>query len=403
MNFYKKWDNSVEMKNVHSKQLYYLVIAGMFCLTIAMGIGRFAYTPLLPLMQEAEQFSSILAGNLASVNYIGYFVGALVAGMFLKRSTNRLFLFLLLNLATTLFMGATANTVIWMALRFFSGLTSGLVFVFASSIVIDEISKVGKSSLSGILYGGVGLGIFLSGLLVSLLPNASFWEIGWYVLGGLCISLFIFIVLGFRGISGEIVAVKQAIPTESVQKMSLKRLYFSYGCEGFGYIICATFLISMITSFEFFTWHPALVWAAVGLAAIPSCMIWAKLGSSFGNIIALRGAYVLQMIGIILPILVKHDVAAVIGAILFGATFMGITTLTITIGKELSVGSSTKVISGLTAIYGIGQILGPALSGLLAFFLDGYEGAMMVSAVVLFVALLSIQSINIKEEEQCRM
>ncbi|QOY35685.1 YbfB/YjiJ family MFS transporter [Anaerobacillus isosaccharinicus] len=378
---------------------YVIVIAGLCCLAIAMGIGRFAYTPLLPLMQEAEQFTSVLAGNLASLNYIGYLVGAVVAGLRVKRSMMRLYLFLVISILTTLLMGLTANVIVWMFLRFVSGIASGLIFVFSSSIVLDEISKRGQTRLSGILYGGVGLGIFLSGIVVPLLPSPALWYLGWYVLGGICVVFFVVVLIGFRGLDGEVtVAITQSNSQLPKQKKLLHRLYISYGCEGFGYIICATFLISMITKADFFSWHPATVWAAVGVAAIPSCIIWASLGNRFGNVIALRLAYVLQIIGVLMPIVFKHDVTAIIGACLFGATFMGITTLSITIGKELFIGSSTKVISSLTVFYGIGQILGPTITGFVAFLFNGYEGAMALSAGVLILALLSFQSSKFKEE-----
>jgi MFS family permease len=291
-------------------------------------------------------------------------------------------------------MGITANVAIWVLLRFFSGIASGLIFVFSSSIVIDEIAKKGQTRLSGILYGGVGLGIFISGMIVPLLPSVAHWYLGWFILGGISIFFFCFIMFGFRGLDGEVVitSTSQTTTEQTKDKQMLNRLYLSYGCEGFGYIICATFLISMITKANFFTGHPATVWAAVGLAAIPSCVIWAKLGNHFGNVVALRSAYVLQILGVLLPIIIRYDITAVIAAFLFGATFMGITTLTLTIGKELAKGSSTKVISSLTAIYGIGQILGPIVSGLIAFVYDGYEGAFVLSAVVLIIALVSFQT-----------
>lgn len=390
------------------KSPYMIVFAGMACLAIAMGIGRFAYTPLLPLMKEAEGFTSLLAGNLASINYVGYFIGALAAGVLKKRNTKKLYSFLLINILTTLLMGATTNVAFWMLLRLMSGVTSGLVFVFATSIILDELAKRGYSRLTGILYGGVGVGIFLSGLVVPLLPRSTYWTAGWLVLGGICCLFFLYIIYSLKGISGEVVVAtnSQGGVKNSNNRKKINRLYLSYGCEGFGYIICATFLISMIADAEFFSWHPAFIWAVVGLAVIPSCIVWSRLGEKLGNIVALRLAFLLQIVGILLPVTVQHDLAAIVGALLFGATFMGITTLSITIGKELFQGSSTKVISHLTAFYSIGQILGPAVSGLFAYVYQGYEGVMIISAVVLGLALFSIKSMkdtNIEEEKACHM
>lgn len=390
------------MKVNNKQPTYFLVGAGLLSLAIAMGIGRFAYTPLLPLMQKTEGFTAVLAGNIASLNYIGYLIGAITAGVAGKRNTRRLFIFLILSILTTLLMGLTSNSIMWMVLRFLSGIASGIIFVFASSIVIDEISKRGLGRLAGFLYGGVGLGIFLSGIVVAYLPTSAEWRWGWLMLGGIGLAFFLLIIKGFKGVNGE---VNMPLGTASSQsfsenKTTLRRLYISYGCEGFGYIICATFLISMITEAQFFSGPPAFIWAAVGLAAIPSCVIWAKLGTVLTNLVALRIAYIMQILGVLLPVIVKNDWTAFIGAFLFGATFMGITTLTISIGKELVMGNSTKVISGLTAIYGVGQILGPAISGGVAYVYQGYEGAFLLSAFVLVIALAILPSTSLKEEKQ---
>src|SRR3546814_16415570 len=58
-----------------------LAFSGLVALAVAMGIGRFAFTPLLPMMQNDAGLALTQGGWLASANYLGYLIGALAAGM----------------------------------------------------------------------------------------------------------------------------------------------------------------------------------------------------------------------------------------------------------------------------------------------------------------------------------
>ena len=142
---------------------------GMLALFIVMAIGRFAYTPILPFMQVSEHMDSAQAGFLATINYLGYLIGAIIPMYFIfKSKAIDLKIYLIINIMATILMGVTESYGLWSMLRLVSGITSGTVFVLASNIVLEALRQAQKSNISGLLYSGVGLGIFASSIYIFL-------------------------------------------------------------------------------------------------------------------------------------------------------------------------------------------------------------------------------------------
>ena len=134
-------------------------ITGLVALAVAMGIGRFAFTPLLPMMQVDAGLSVADAGWLASANYLGYLIGAASAAAVPLRAATGTRAGLLGIALTTLGMGLTGGFWAWLALRTLAGIGSAWVFVFASAWCLGRLAAAGRSGLSGVVYAGVGVGI----------------------------------------------------------------------------------------------------------------------------------------------------------------------------------------------------------------------------------------------------
>lgn len=372
------------------------VIGGICALLLAMGIGRFAYTPILPLMQRQLQFSDAVAGYLASSNYAGYLLGALLAGAVPRKApkTPYLRISLAASVLSTAFMGIAASYASWFVLRFVSGVVSAFVFVLASSIVLDVLASKGKTAWSGYLYGGVGLGIFISGLLVPLFGET--WGWGWR---GAWIGLAAFSVLcavfAWRWVCEEAspgVPAAACVPGKWTVPSSrwLPWLIAAYGLEGLGYIVTGTFLVSIAANIPGMANHSALVWALVGLAAAPSCIVWSVLARKRGYVRSLVAAMALQSASIALPVLWPSPAGSAISAIMFGATFMGITTLATTLARLMNPAQSSRTIGIATAVYGVGQMLGPIGAGLLVSVHQNYSFALVGAAgIVLAGAFLT--------------
>lgn len=386
------------------KQTVNILAGGIFSLVIAMGIGRFAYTPILPLMQKDLSFSNAIAGWLATSNYAGYLLGAILAraAVFNRHRIFSLRISLIISILTTAFMGLTQQYFYWTFLRFLSGMASAFVFVLASSIVLDRLGASGRTNWSGVFYGGVGFGIFLTSMFIPGLNQRYRWEGAWLGLAFLGIIFLIFIWSGLKHSDAGMgqknsAAVLMAVPPSKW----LPWLIAAYGLEGLGYIVTGTFIVSIAAKAPSFSGDSNLVWMAVGAAAVPSCIIWSFLAKQWGFVRSLVAAMILQSFGIMLPVFSMSEPGLIASALLFGATFMGITTLATTLARQINPDNSNQIIGILTGIFAVGQMIGPAIAGVLASFTHDYNAALIgASGIVLIGAILLLNGIKYEKKSE---
>ena len=379
-----------------NKQTFQYLIGGIFTLVIAMGIGRFSYTVILPYMQETFAFSRATAGFLATSNYLGYLVGALVAGR-LQLADKRipfLQIALVMSILTTAFMGFTDTIMVWYVLRFISGVMSAFIFVVAASLVLDQLARIGKAHLSGLFYSGVGMGIALSAIIVSPIHAIFNWNGTWIALALFCIILFIFILIFIQPVTSS--AQQKGSTAKASPKAPpaiwMKWLIISYSLEGLGYIVTGTFIVSIAEESTSFHGDAAFVWFVVGVAAIPSCIVWSKLAQRYGYVRTLLISMLFQGLGIVLPAFATNTITLYISAFIFGATFMGITTVATTLARQISPVNSHQILGYLTAGYALGQMIGPSLAGALANYTNSYQYALFGATAVIVVGALCLIS-----------
>lgn len=355
---------------------------------IAMGIGRFTYTPVLPLMQKTIGFTDAMAGYLATSNYAGYLIGAIITSIvpLNNNRTNLLRLSLIISILTTALMGLTHSFIFWFILRFVSGVASAFVFVLASSIVLDKLAAKNKTNWSGYFYSGVGFGIFTTGLFTPGLNRFFHWEGVWVGLGIVAAILTVFVWIFLVDYPNKVEKTNKQVARAQVPPAKwLPWLVAAYGLEGLGYIVTGTFIVSFAEKTLPTSSAATFIWMIVGLAVIPSCMIWSLLGKRWGLIKSLIFAMVLQSFGIALPVLWMSATSLIISAALFGATFMGITTLATTIARQMNLSNTSRLIGYMTAIYAIGQMIGPTIAGVLSSVTHSFNSALIGAAGVVFL------------------
>lgn len=377
---------------MHKQTVRYL-IGGIFALVIAMGIGRFSYTVILPYMQETFEFSRATAGYLATSNYLGYLVGAWVAGRLPIGNKRILFLqiTLVISILTTAFMGFTNVIIIWYLLRFISGVVSAFIFVVITSLILDQLASSSHMHLSGLFYSGVGIGIALSAVIVSPIQAVFHWNGTWIVLALFSIVLFVLIVLFIKPITPSKQLVESQIISQKTPPQSwMKWLIIAYSLEGLGYIVTGTFIVSIAQESTSFHGDAAFVWFVVGVAAIPSCIVWSKLAQRYGYVKILLISMILQAIGIVLPALATNSMTLYASAFIFGATFMGITTVCTTLARKLAPVNSHQMIGYLTAGYALGQMIGPSIAGTLASYTNSYQYALVGASLVVMLGGLCL-------------
>ncbi|HEX4724712.1 MAG TPA: YbfB/YjiJ family MFS transporter [Pseudonocardiaceae bacterium] len=351
-------------------------VVGAAALAAAMGVGRFAYTPILPLMHSGADLSAQFGSVLATANYVGYLVGALagIAIPALVRSRTTLRVSLLVLTATLALMPATRDGAAWFALRLIAGIASALVFVIAVSAVLAAPRGHG---LGWALGGGVGGGIALSGGLI--LARHDSWRQAWWLMAALCLIL----VIPAWFLPTDTVAPAADRSGDRTGRRWFAALLAAYTLEGVGYIIAGTFLVAAIDQGSP-AWIGTSAWVLVGLAALPSSALWAWCSRIWSRPTLLMAALVVQVVGTALPAVRGGIGTAIVSAILFGATFLGIGTIVLAAGAHLRMPRSVAI---LTTGYGAGQIAGPVLVTPLLH--DGYHQALLIAAAAVALAAVA--------------
>lgn len=362
------------------------VLGGVLALAAAMGIGRFAFTPLLPAMQRAAHLDPAQAGLLAAANYAGYLVGALLIAVAVPVAARRGVLAgsLLAVAATTALMAATTSVPAWAAIRFLAGLASAGVFVLASGLVLDALRRAGRAAHSGWLYSGPGLGIAASGLAVRAVGDTVGWRATWLLLALLVVSVLYPCWRWLPHGGGGGVTAAGPPPGAAVPGVALALLFAAYFLEGLGYIVTGTFLVAIVDRMPGLEGFGGGVWIVVGVAAIPASILWTLLGGRIGYARALALAYGVQACGILLPLLGGAG-AAVGAALVFGGTFLGISGLTLALAGQLAPHGTARLVGMLTATYGLGQVIGPVVGGVAATRSGAFTPALIAAATVVLL------------------
>jgi len=344
-----------------------LAIGGLFAMAAALGIGRFVYTPILPSMIEALGWTKATAGLVASANFLGYLVGALIAGQPIFSSSPRRWLFvgLILSAVTTAATGLLSEDMAIMAARFLGGSASAFVIVCASTLVLARLSVSGRSALASIHFAGVGVGIFVSAAIIAV---AASFDTGWrelWTISAAIAALMVMVAVTFvRPIDGEGIN-PQSVET-SLAKRAPIRMIAAYGLFGFGYVITATFLVTIVRRSPEIRALEPWVWMLFGMAAVPSVPLWQRLGQAVGPTRAYAVACVVEAVGVVMSVDWATTLGVAFAAVLLGGTFMGLTALGLMSGRDLAGGQPQRVIGLMTASFGVGQMIGPTVAGYLA-------------------------------------
>lgn len=362
-------------------------VAGMVAMAVAMGIGRFVYTPILPGMMEELHLSPANAGWIASANYLGYLVGALVAAGGWAHGRERLLMLGGLGASAVLaaLMGLTDAMVAFLVIRFLAGLASAFVMVFMASIVFSHINAAGRGDLQAWHFGGVGIGIAISAAMMAVLVTEhAGWAAGW--LWSAAISACGFVVVALLVNEGPL-ASGEAVREPALPKdRSLMKIIVAYGLFGFGYVVTATFLVAIVRQGGGSRVFEAMVWLVAGLAGFPSTWLWQKIAGRIGLYAAYALACFIEVIGVTASVALGGYSGPLLGGLLLGGTFIAITALGLQAARQQAPKAPRRIFALMTASFGLGQIIGPIAAGLLAQASGNFFLASIVAAAILVVS-----------------
>jgi predicted MFS family arabinose efflux permease len=378
-----------------------IALAGLLSLAVAMGIGRFAFTPLLPMMLHDGTVDLRSGSWLATANYLGYWLGAMACtlqpwlwvrwrGAQPLKHTAVVRGGLVATVLLTLAM-AQQTAAIWPLWRFLAGMASAVVFVYGSGWCLARLTALGVPSLGGLMFVGPGLGIAVSGLAATAMV-AGGWSAaaGWLAFAVLAAVLSALAWPHLRGTVAVLAPEHSEARTE--RRGALALFVLAYGLAGFGYIITATFLpVIARQALPGSVWLD-LFWPLFGLGVALGALLTLRLPMHWDRRHLLMGCYGMQALGVLMSVALPSLWGFALGSLLLGLPFTTITLFAMQEARRLRPHNASATIGMLTAAYGLGQIAGPPL---VAWMLQhstspgrGFALSLLIAAAALLLGLV---------------
>ena len=367
-----------------------IIIAGMFAIIIGLGVARFAFTSLIPSMIE-NYLTITFAGILASLNFAGYLSGSLLS-IFIKDINQKVILFrfgIFLAITSTFVLGYSTNDTIWIIARVVAGFAGAMAFVVGSAIVMTKLQMESKTKAMGIHFSGIGFSILSTDLINRyVLSNNGTWQDAWIVLAffALILSVYSIYILSFDKKVNQNVH-KHKFDT-SIFNLFVIILIIAYFAEGVGFVVQGTFLPDIINNLPGLEGYGNITWTLVGLAGIPSCIIWMRLAHKYGSVNIIIIALLIQTVGILIPTFSSNIYLNLLSGIFYGGTFVGLVALFMNLGGQLSKNNPVVLMGALTTSYGIGQVIAPLYSVYLIERFGNYDYALYLTAFIVVCGTL---------------
>ena len=365
-------------------------IAGICSLVLTMGIARFAYTPLLQVMQDANIVNDAVGGWLAALNYVGYLSGTIIAAsisnLILKDKLYRMSL--IIAVISTIAMAWTENWVIWAIWRYLAGLTSAGGLLLGSGLIMNWLMRNGYNMNMGVHFGGVGLGIVVSAIAVEFMLPTYNWAEQWdlFAILGLILAIPAWCWLPIPD-GHDVTKSGQQLSDKLPDAKWLRLLSLSYFCVGIAYVIYATFLVVIVNNREELIGYGNLAWFLVGLTMIPCCYIWEKVAYRTGDFLAFLMAYIMMTVSIAILIFDVPLWLIAVSALLYGGSMMGIVSMMLTLVGKLAPTKPAKLMGKVSIYYAIAQIIGPAFAGYMAEISGNYYAVMLYSTIIMLIGI----------------
>lgn len=356
-------------QSVHAnrRELASVLLAGATLLLVVHGLGRFYYTPLLPYLVQDGQLDTGQGAAVATWNYLGYLMGALLAVRWHRVDHIRLLLplALVVHVLTTLAQTQASGVELLSGLRWLNGVANGVVFVQAPALILEWLVLRNRATASGLVYLGVGAGLLLSSTLVA----SSSWLSGperWWPAALLSLPLSWWacrrlLLLAAPAVTSDHREAPPA-PGRLVDRASLA-LFVSYAGGGLGYILPMTFLPLLAqTQLQPGAWLVDGSWLVAAVATLPSVWLWNFIGARLGDRLALCANYLVQLLGVLAAVMLPPTLGLLLCAALVGGTFLGTVLLTQRLGRALHPHQGPRLSAALIALYGLAQMAGPWLA-----------------------------------------
>jgi predicted MFS family arabinose efflux permease len=360
-----------------------------------MGIGRFAFTPILPMMQQDAGVSIAAGAWLAAANYVGYLVGALSVMFVPIPAPTAIRAGLVTIGVTTLAMGLHDAFAGWLVLRALAGVASAWVLICTSAWCLERLQPLRRPMLESTVFAGVGAGIALAGAAcLAFMRLGTTSARAWIVfgIGSLIVTVIIWPVFGHadRAIAG---APRRPRPRLAWDAEWLG-LTLCYGAFGFGYIIPATFLPVMARQAIRDPAVFGLSWPLFGVAAMLSTLLAGRIRRRLSNRRLWITSHLVMALGVALPVLRPGIAATLLAALGVGGTFMVVTMVGMQEAREVGGPAATGLMAAMTSAFALGQIVGPLGAGYLHGADGNFSAALLVACAALVISAALLASVS---------
>ncbi|MDR7272678.1 putative MFS family arabinose efflux permease [Pelomonas saccharophila] len=381
-------------------QAWQVLLGGICALVLTIGLARFAYTPLLPQMHAQAGLGVADGGLLAAINYAGYMSGALLAAWIESPAwRQRLYVWALpLALLITAWMGWSTSFAAWALSRYVGGLCGAAGMLLGSGLVQGWLMRSGRRPELGIYFIGLGLGIVVSALGAMGMTRLDLdWAAQWQ---GFALLGLAFLIPAWVWRPPVPPPVAKAAVGSAPSRRWMALMLVAYFCAGWGFVINATFTVAIVEGQPLLAGQGPWAWLLVGLASTPAVFVWDRIARRTGDVGALLIAFGLQIVGVLLPVLARGPewalMAALAGALLYGATFIGIVSLTLALVGRRSPANPGKAMARLTLSYGVAQVSAPALTGRMVEASGSFDAALWLTAAVLVAGMLALVGVQLE-------
>lgn len=380
-----------------------VLFSGICALILSMGIARYSLTPMIPNLQNQLGVTPSEAGILAGVNYWGYLTGLFIVWLVSDLRAKDFFYRYGLFVAAfaTVIMAAHEHQIVWYTSRFFAGVASATGFMLGTGLILNWLHHNGYRQELGIHFAGLGAGIIVSALIVEATSLDSLFELNWrwqwVVLSTVGFVFFIPAVALLPMPKENEIEMSRMDHANHEGKLPSKRwlmlMSAAYFCAGFSNTANVTFT-SLITELQPLEGLGERMWLLVGISATVAALLWDRVARRVGRLTTLKVAFGFNVVGNIILATSNSVYTTAIASIVFGATFTGIISLTLsTVGKLYGL-KATQVMAQLTLGYCIAQIISPVMAGIVAELTGSFRLPLYIVSGIMIVGMLCLLALR---------
>lgn len=376
----------MQTKQTTTQEVWLNLGAVMIALVVVHILGRFIFTPLMPYFIDDGLFTLAQSTDLASINYLGYLIGALLAVFFATPTLIKKLLLanIILNVISTVLQYFSSDFMVMMGLRLVNGISNGTVFVLAPALMLEWLHARGRAHLSGLMYFGVSAGLLASGVLASSTAELFHGSGRWLPVAVLACVLGSYAVYRLAKVEVNLPTPKSSDTAPPLFDRQSTLLFLAYLGAGLGYILPMTFLPTLAFSLNAHEPLNAHLWTLVAVACLVTTPLWNKLGAMIGDKRAIILSYVVQALGVGILLLVPNIWGLIACAVGVGGGFLGSVMCTQRYARALQPSQGVKLSAVLITIYAGAQLVAP----LLAKWLMSMGASLLLTFVVGLVAFV---------------